>query len=244
MSIAILCLLCQAEMFEPQNVLKFAEYLYKQQDYEAALHEYRRFLVLTDSAGDDLYDRIIECLTRLGRYPEAVIEAEKIADINKRNYTKGLIYFAADDPDSSRTYLQRVDVPYASEARRIIGLGYSYEFKFNEAAQYIELPEYSPAYKEPFVGGLLALFPGGGHFYAGRYGDGLYSFLIVSTAALLSYYYYDHDEDIKFGFALGAAILLYAGNIYGGVNAVRNYNYNENEKYLEQILQLQPSGFE
>ena len=44
------------------------------------------------------------------------------------------------------------------------------------------------------------------------------------------------DEDIKFGISLGAAILFYAGNIYGGVNAVRNHNYYENEKYLEKII--------
>ncbi len=244
MSIVIMCLLCQTEMFEPPNLLKFADYLYTQQDYAAALHEYRRYLVLVDSSTDDLYERIIECLTQLGRYSEAISESENIDDINKRNYMKGLIHFAAGEPDSSRIYLQRVEVPYISEARRIIGLGYSYEFKFNEAAQYIDLPEHRPVYKKPFIGGLLALFPGGGHFYAGRYGDGLYSFLLVGTAALLSYYYYDRDEDVKFGFALGTAIFLYAGNIYGGVNAVRNYNYQENEKYLEQILQVQPSGIE
>jgi hypothetical protein len=87
------------------------------------------------------------------------------------------------------------------------------------------------------LGGLLSLFPGGGHFYAGRFGDGLYSFIVVGTAALLTYYYHNQDEDIKFGIALGVTILLYGGNIYGGVNAVRNYNYYENEKYLQQIIQ-------
>ena len=29
---------------------------------------------------------------------------------------------------------------------------------------------------------------------------------------------------------------FYAGNIYGGINAVRNYNYYESEKYLEKII--------
>jgi hypothetical protein len=236
MSITILFLVCQTEMCEPQNTLKFAEHLYAQGDYAEALHEYRRYLFLDDSVEEGIHDRIIDCLTRLERYHEATNETEHITDINKRNYTKGLIYFAAGVPDSSRTYLSRVDVPYANDARRMIGLGYAYEFKFNEAALYIDLPKKNPSHKEPVLGALLALFPGGGHFYAGRYGDGVYSLLIVSTAALLSYYYHNRDEDVKFGFTLGAAILFYAGNIYGGINAVRNYNYNANNEYLQQIL--------
>jgi hypothetical protein len=239
MIIAILFLFAQSELFEPQNVLKFADHLFAQQDYMAALSEYRRYLFLGDSAVEYIHERIVECLTQLRRYNEAVIESANIKDTNRRNYTKGLIYFVAGSVDSSRTYLQQVDVPYEKDARRMIGLGYAYEFEFDEASDYITLPKNKPSYKKPALGALFSLFPGGGHLYAGRLGDGLYSFLIVSTAALLTYYYYDRDEDVKFGFALGAAILLYGGNIYGGVNAVRNYNYYENEKCLQQILQNQ-----
>ena len=237
MSIAVLFFLCQTELFEPQSVLQFAEHLYIQEDFTAALNEYRRYLFLTDSDRQDVYESIIECLTRLGRYDEAVNETENLMDTNRRNYTKGVIFFAAGAVDSSRIYLQLVDLPYKGDARRMIGLGYAYEFRFDEAVQYIELPEAGPSYKQPALGGLLSLFPGGGHFYAGRFGDGLYSFIVVGTAALLTYYYHDRDEDIKFGIALGVTILLYGGNIYGGVNAVRNYNYYENEKYIQQIMQ-------
>ena len=238
MIITILFLFCQTEMYGQQNMLEFAEHLYSQQDYAAALHEYRRIRFLADSVGDELYERMIDCLARLGRYDEAVGESENIKDINRRNYVKGVIYFASGAVDSSRAYLHLTGVPYAHDARRMIGLGYAYEFRFSEAGIYIDLPQNMPSYKNPAVGAFLSIFPGGGHFYAGRMGDGFYSLIIVSAVALLSYYYYDRDEDIKFGFSLGTAILLYAGNIYGGINAVRNYNYHENERYLEQILHL------
>jgi hypothetical protein len=242
MGISILFMICQSALFEPENMLMFAEHLYVQEDYAAALHEYRRYIFIYDTVDEYIYERIVECLTRLGRYHEAMHESENLCDTNKRNFTKGLIFFTAGEMDSSRNYLHRVDIPYEADARKTIGVGYAYEFNFHEAASYIRLPENKPSYKNIAVGAFLSIFPGGGHFYAGRYGDGLYSFLIVGTAALLSYYYYDRDEDIKFSFALGATILFYGGNIYGGINAVRNYNYHENEKYLEQILRSQQPG--
>ena len=238
MSITILLLICQAELFQPQDMINFADHLFTQEDYAAALHEYRRYIFLSDSVGDDVYEKIIECLIQLGRYAEAIHESMYINDTNKRNYTRGFVFFAAGEMDSSRTYLNQVAVPYNDEARELIGFGYAYEFNFHAAADYIRLPEHEPLYKEPALGALFSIFPGGGHFYAGRFGDGLYSFLLVSTASLLSYYYYNRDEDIKFGFALGAAILLYAGNVYGGINSVRNYNYYQNERYLQEIMDI------
>jgi hypothetical protein len=238
MSITILLLICQAELFQPQDMIDFADHLFAQEDYAAALHEYRRYIFLGDSTGDEVYEKIIECLIQLGRYAEATGESMHIKDTNKRNYTRGLVFFAAGEMDSSRTYLNQVAVPYHDEARRLIGFGYAYEFNFAAAADYIELPEHKPSHKEPALGALFSILPGGGHLYAGRFGDAFYSFLLVGTAGLLSYYYYDRDEDIKFGFALGAAIILYAGNVYGGINSVRNYNYYQNEKYLQEVIEI------
>lgn len=237
MSILVLCLLCQTELFEPEKIEQFADYLHKHEDYTAALNEYRRYVFLSDSVNEKTRDRIIDCLIRLGRHEEAIVESENIGNPDKRNFTRGLVLFAAGDFDSSRTYLQSVDVPYITDARRMIGLGYAYGYRFDLAAEYIELPAVIPTYKSPALGGLFSLVPGGGHIYAGRFGDGVYSLLVVGTAALLSYYYHDRNEDVKFGMCVGAAVLLYAGNIYGGINAIRNYNEHANETYLRRILQ-------
>jgi hypothetical protein len=244
MSLSIIFLLCQTPMFEPDNILKFAEHLYAQEDYAAALQEYRRYMFAADTTYDYVREKIIDCLIQLDRHQEAIKESANIMDVNERNYTKGMIFFLASDLDSSRNYLHKVEIPYETDARRMIGLCYAREFKFHEAETYIGLPAEKPAYKKIAAGALLSLFPGGGHFYAGRYGDGIYSFIIVGTAALLSYYYHDRDEKIKFAFSLGAAVLFYGGNIYGGINAVRNYNYYENERYLEQIIRTQHPGIE
>lgn len=222
-------------MFEPENVLRFADYLYSQENFDGAVNEYRRYLFLTDSTHEGILEKIVDCLVRLERFDEAIKESVRFQD-QKRDYTKGWVYFLAGEYDSSRCYLSSVGVPYKENADKLIGLGYAHECRFREASNYIHLPA-APVYKKPGLGALFSIFPGGGHFYCGKIGDGLFSLFVVSASALLSYYYYDRDEDLKFGVALGAAILFYTGNIYGGVNAVRNYNYYENEKYRHRILE-------
>jgi TM2 domain-containing membrane protein YozV len=231
-------------MFFPQHVLEFADHLYSKEDYSAALQEYRRYQFLTQTPTEEITERTIDCLVKLSKFDEAIIESAKFQDGNKKSYTKGWIYFLAGDYDSSRIHLEHIGIPYKINAKKIIGLGYAYEFRFEEAGDYIELPTKEPTYKKPLLGAILALFPGGGHFYCGRNGDGIFSFLVVTSAALLAYHYYHQEEDIKFGVSLSAAIFLYAGNIYGSVNAVHNYNYYQNKEYLQEIIERSGSKIE
>ncbi len=238
MSIFLLLLYAQPiNTFSEENILIFADYLYAQKDYAAALNEYQRYEFLADSIRDDVPERIVDCLINLEMYDEALAKCNDINNEVKRRFTKGTVYFAAEQYDLSRTQLIDIGESYNKEANRIIGLSYAFEFRFQEAEEYLKLPRNKPTYKKPALGALCALFPGGGHWYCGRTGDGIFSLLLVSTTALLSYYYHHENEDIKYGICLGATGLFYIANIYGGINAVRNYNYYQNEKYLEEILE-------
>jgi hypothetical protein len=233
----LVLLFLAAQTIPLEGILQFADYLYGQEDYAAALHEYRRYQFLTDSVHEDIPEKIITCLIELKKFDEAIRESSQLPNTSKSNFLKGQIYFLAGKYDSSRFFLSTVGTPYKTDAKKFIGLGYALEFKFKEAGQYIELPDIELHPKKPLLGALYSLFPGGGHLYCGRTGDAIFSFLVISTMGLLSYYYYDHEEDIKFGISLGATILFYAGNVYGGINAVRNYNYYQNEHYLQTILE-------
>lgn len=240
MSALLVFLVAQAELCDAGKVRAFADHLYEQEDYGAALNEYRRYVFLADSADALARERIVECLTRLARYEEAITEAGKIEAADRRDYTRGSVFFLAGAMDSSRACLERVAVPYRDDARRMIGLAYASEYRFGEAARYITIPHHPPPLKKPLLGALFSALPGAGHMYAGRWGDGFYSLLMIGTGALLSYYYHDRDEDIKFGLAFGTTLLLYAGNIYGGINAVRIYNRSAQESYLQRILEMNP----
>ena len=238
MTLLLLLLYAQPiNTFSEKNILIFADHLYAQEDYGAALNEYRRYKFLTDSIRSDVPEKIIGCLINLSRYDEALVECNTVEDELQREFIRGTVFFAAQQYDSSRIHLLDIGECYNKEANKIIGLSYAFEFRFQEAEEYLKLPMNKPTYKKPALGALCALFPGGGHWYCGRFGDGIFSLLLVSTTALLSYHYHQSDEDIKFNICLGTTILFYGANIYGGINAVRNYNHYQNEEYLEEILE-------
>jgi len=204
----------QAEKFPIDTLtkevnLKFADYLYAEQDYAGALSEYRRIRFSTGLGDGKISERIIDCrLIQLKRFSEAIRECERIEDTSKKNYKKGRIYFLCQEFDSSRKYLEQIGIPYKEDAKRLLGLGYASEFRFKEAGNYLTLPGEFPSYKKPLLGALFAIFPGGGHLYCGRFGDGLYSLAIVGTSALVSSYYYHQKEKIKYSLCLGSTIIF------------------------------------
>lgn len=224
----------QSELFNPEQILKFADYLYLQEDYNSAVNEYRRYLFLSDSNRTEIYEKIIDCFVRLKRYDEAIKIADVMDDSIVALYTKSKIYLSKGDYPVVRKLLE--DMMYDTSSKQLIGLSYVGEFNFLKAKEFIDLPKPLPNLKSPLLGGLLSLFPGGGHFYCKKVGDGIYSMLVVTSAALISYYYHHNNEQTKFYTALGFALFFYAGNIYGGINAVRNYNYYENTKYRAIIF--------
>ncbi len=236
----LLFLITPPDIFTPENILKFAEHLYLEGDYQSALNEYRRYIFLSDSLKEDVHEKIIDCLINLKRFAEALKETEKLKDTTEMNYTKGLVYLLSGRYASAREFLMKVLSIAGFDTKRLVGLSYAYEYNFKEAGKYIDLPRPFPSYKSIALGGTLSLFPGGGNFYCGRIDDGIYSLLVVGTAGLVSYFYYHNKEDLKFKIALGTASLFYLGNIYGGINAVRNYNYYQNEKYLRRIIEENP----
>ncbi len=224
----------QLELLNSNRVLEFADYLYLEGDFNSALNEYRRYLFLCDSNEEEVSDKIIDCLIRLKRYDETFAFLKYFTDTTKILYTKSWIYLLKEEYSTVRELLKgRIN---DQKSKLYIGLSYAGEFNFLKAKEFIELPGPLPKSKSPFLGGLFSIIPGCGHFYCGRFGDGLYSLLVIGAGSAISYYYHHNKANTKFYISLGITSVLYAGNIYGGINAVRNYNYYENVKFRDLIF--------
>ncbi len=225
----------QSELFDPTKVLEFAGHLHESGDYAAALQEYSRYRFLSDTVETDVQTKIIDCMIRLKRFDDALIRARVTGD---PAYWQGIVLYHAARFDSASAFLVRSNADHEPQSRKFIGLSYAGQFDFKKMSDYLEYSRPPPKLKKPWLGGLLSIIPGAGHAYADRLGDGFFSFLTVALLGVVSYHYYQTDEDLKFGIAVSATALFYAGNIYGGVNAARNYNYYRNSEYRDNILDV------
>jgi tetratricopeptide (TPR) repeat protein len=221
-------------LFAADRVYLFAEHLYEQGDYKGALAEFRRYVFLADPPAGDVPEKIIRCLVAMERYDEAREECGRL-EPGPRDLLTGWIYFLSGNYDSTRAVLGRTGPPYAGDKKKLFGLSYAEEYDIKNAGAYLDLPRPAPKYRSLWLGAGFSLIPGGGHFYAGKFDDGIYSMVIVGTASLLAYYYHGRQEGLKFGLSLSAAALFYAGSIYGGLNACQNQNRYLNERYLERV---------
>lgn len=90
--------------------------------------------------------------------------------------------------------------------------------------------------KSPWIAGVAtAIIPGAGKFYAGKRGQGIYSFVISMFLALQVWesYRIDGIESSRFIIYGSLFSLFHAGNIWSSALTVKNYNneYNEAVNY-------------
>jgi TolA-binding protein/TM2 domain-containing membrane protein YozV len=126
-----------------------------------------------------------------------------------------LLELDRDDPPAAAELLQRFitdypDHPGIIEVREACSL----------LAQYEDLPQKS----EVLAGILSAILPGAGYVYAGRYGDGLTSFLINGLFIAGTVTAVNNDWLPAAGISGGVGLPFYLGNIYGSANAAKKWN--------------------
>ena len=91
--------------------------------------------------------------------------------------------------------------------------------------------------KSPKLAGSLALLPGGGYLYCGRYQDALAAFFVNGGLIWAAYEAFDNEL-----YALGSVITFveigfYAGSIYGSVASAHKYNRRNERRWIERLRQ-------
>lgn len=219
------------------SLLRFADYLFENHDYEQAVSEYRRYLFATDTNGKSFVrERIVDGLTRIQKFNEAKREASRSDNKDEQRTFLGKIYYHSNQLDSSLYMLSQVrDTSFIREARKYLGLSLARSFRFTEAADYISFPARKVKHRSTFLAGALSIIPGLGQIYSGRWGDGAYAITIIGTGAAASLYYHRHDEDLKFSLVTAATSVFYIANIYSAAIAAKNYDLVQNYSYYKEI---------
>ncbi|RKU30821.1 hypothetical protein C6497_03865 [Candidatus Poribacteria bacterium] len=139
------------DYYSPENVLKFANYLYEQGDYLRAVNEYQRYLYYQPKDSNQIQYRIALCY-RLGGKPELAIQifrsflgkSDDHELISNSYYQIGASYFLMENYEKTvsyfSTFLQHIrDNRLRAESHQLIGLSLLKQKEWLEAEKSFKL---------------------------------------------------------------------------------------------------------
>lgn len=137
----------------PENVRKFADFLYTQADYLRAAGEYQRYLFFLSEAAADAADiryRIALCYRFAGQADHAIQSFQGLVQMypgslsaDRAYYQIGATYFLTDQFQQSARFLREnlpliTDEVHRAEAEQLIGLSYLMQKEWTEAGEIFE----------------------------------------------------------------------------------------------------------
>lgn len=260
------------EHYSPENINRFADYLFLQKDYLRAAAEYQRILFYeSNQKNNTIYFQLGRCYlksrlleTASTYFQKSILNSETPSqrDSSTVGYIISLILNdqidsvenIADSLVNTKTIdntlrsmviklkilslLQQSNWKYANSLMNNNDVYLTKQPPTLEQLQHfynrgINLPQKSPA----FAGLLSAIIPGSGRIYAGRFVDGLYSMILISSTGWLSYEgFRDGGSESFKGWLFGCvSAVFYAGNVYGSVVTARLNNKRIKDKLANDI---------
>lgn len=234
-------------IFDYENSLKYAEYLYSTNQYELAAQEYER-IVFLDSQNISPKEKLVLSYFKSRKtdfvldkinilFPDSYTHSPQISNI----YLYCLFY--NDSINEYKKYLRQTG--FSSYKKELfLTAAYILEEKYDSASLCITrhstnfdtsfmmlnkilTHELNKSKKSKFVGGIMsAIIPGTGKFYTHDYYDGFVSMSIVGLnlwQARRAYLKSGPSSPYTIGFSI-MSTAFYVGGIYGAVQSVERYN--------------------
>lgn len=243
----------EIEYFNPENIRRFADYLFNEKQYIRAAGEYQRFLFATDSFpgnADSIFFKIALCYRFSENYKHSINYFKRIANDYDRSLLlteayleMGVCYSLIDSFEESNKVLKGhfLNEPVVDiRAKQLITLNHMQKKEWDKAREILNHSDAKQSQislllgkgenlprKNSFVSGMFsAVIPGAGKCYCGRPMDGFHSFVTTGIATWQAYEGFKADgiHSVK-GWIFGVlGGLFYLGNIYGSVVAADIYN--------------------
>ncbi len=135
------------EYYTPENVRKFADFLYEQGDYLRAAGEYERYLFYQPQESEQIRYRIALCYRFAGQTEQALQNFQMLLRMHPEGrfmsrvyYQMGATYFLADQFERTALFLHETlphitDTRQHAEAEQLIGLSYLMQKQWSEAGE-------------------------------------------------------------------------------------------------------------
>jgi len=248
----------------PPNIRKFADYLYDQGDYLAAVGEYQRYLFYNLKDDDQAWYRIGLSYRATGQIDKALNVFNRILKKQPDSqlastiyYQVAYSYFLANEYEKAIKFLTQTNDP---QSRQLIGINLLMLKRWDSALDlFNQLESESPPAnvresnavyqklavegkhlprKSPILAGCLsAVIPGTGKIYNGRVADAVNAMITIGLSGWLAYDgFHQNGVDSVKGWTFGAAAsVFYLGNVYGSVIASQIHNQQIELEFLDQL---------
>ena len=135
------------EYYAPENVRKFADFLYEQGDYLRAAGEYERYLFYQPQESGQIRYRIALCYRFAGQTEQAIRNFQMLLRrhpegplVSRVYYQMGATYFLTDQFQQTVQFLHETlpritDTRQHAEAEQLIGLSYLMQKQWSEASE-------------------------------------------------------------------------------------------------------------
>ncbi|OQY28367.1 MAG: hypothetical protein B6244_07630 [Candidatus Cloacimonetes bacterium 4572_55] len=240
------------DYYSAPNLIRFADYLFQQKDYESAVGEYTRFLIAyPDSPAVSVCNKLIRCYEKTDRFDNALtslqflpdsllstdcfwyrrkskllFQADRFGEFDNWISSRTPEMFCVDDTMMILQGAQRLKERRWKEARAFFDQADPQDRWAQEFINLANMGERVPK-KSRLTAGLLAVMvPGAGKLYLGRKSDALISLLATAATAWRGYVEFDKNgvESTSGWFYGGLGLFFYGGNIYGSYVGAKIYN--------------------
>ncbi len=234
------------DFHSPQNIKKFADYLYCEGDYLRAVEEYTSIRDIF--LGDTTNFKIMLCYSNLNLYNHVFnsylygnfsafredaqmlyLKNEFLLDstVFHSNYSDNNFSFEMDLTVAN--YFHKLKSIYFIETRsdemnKEILLGPFDSIQKGKVESFVDM-SLNPGYKSSVLAGIFsAIIPGSGKMYVGEWGDGITGLLLTGLFAFLAYDNFKADHTTRAWIFTGIGAFFYAGNIYGSIASAQIFN--------------------
>lgn len=133
--------------YTPENILKFADFLYTEGDYLRAASEYQRYLFYQPQKSEQIHYKIAVCYRFGGKTEQALQGFETLLQTHPEGrfasrvyYQIGATYFLQDQLERSAQFLTEAlpritDARQHAEAEQLIGLSYLKQKRWSKASE-------------------------------------------------------------------------------------------------------------
>ena len=135
------------DYYSPENILKFADFLYAQGDYLRAADEYQRYLFYEPQESTQIHYKIAVCYRFGGKTEQAIQGFETLLRTDPKSqfasrayYQIGATYFLRGQFEGAVQFLSEAlpritDTRQHAEAEQLIGLSYLKQKRWSEASE-------------------------------------------------------------------------------------------------------------